>query len=55
MSSVIMAINVTKYQKQNNEKQLEKIEKNIAKSVNKMKVMYSDDWFDDNKVWLSMY
>lgn len=62
LSSVIMAINVTKYQKQINEvekikveKQLEKIEKEIAKSVKKMEVMHSDSWWDNNKVWFSMY
>jgi hypothetical protein len=61
MPSVIMAINVTS-QKQKKaqiekvqvEKQLNKIEQEIKKTDIKMKAMESI-WWDDNKVWLSMY
>lgn len=60
MSSVMLAMNINKVQHENKkkiqvEKQLEKIEKEIAKSVKKMEIMHSDSWWDDNKVWLSMY
>jgi flagellar biosynthesis regulator FlaF len=64
MTSVMLAVNINKVQheKINNEKkekvqvekQIEKIEKGIAKSVKKMEAMESI-WWDDNKVWLSMY
>ncbi len=51
----MLAMNIANQKKIKVKKQIEKIEKDIAISVKKMEVMHSDDWFDDNKVWLSMY